>query len=138
MLEGLIGILIGVGATFLGISIRKWYYDWRMRQNWIIAGRRWMEIANHVSSTEYKEQSPSARAADLEMRVALMGEGIPLDFEAIVESLNDPNHPERLSIHIREEHDKRIAEIEQRSLHSQKETESIRYDSVPRTKNKLA
>ena len=104
----LAGILFGVGITFGGIAVRRMYLDWRIRRNWAIAGRRWMEIMNVQNSrTGYPStQTAEERLADLQGRVHMIITGEPIDdFDKQRAYIQD--HPERLPEHEMEEHRER-------------------------------
>lgn len=95
----LAGVLLGVGITFGGLAVRSLYLEWRVRQNWAIAGRRWREILDNMSYKRVsghwtpKVLTPEERLADLERRVSGLFDGtIPIDFEDTLTMIDESDN----------------------------------------------
>lgn len=110
----LAGVLLGVFGTFVGQAIRSTYLDWRNKRNWVIAGRRWTEVLDHITKdrqTVWTERTAEERLEDLQRRVAMIVTSEHIDdFDKQLAYIND--HPERLPDHERKEHDERADAIE--------------------------
>lgn len=112
----LAGVLLGIAVTLGVQTVRVWYFDWRRTRDWALAGRRWKEILDHITTdrrTVWAERSAEERLADLQRRVAMIVTGEPIDdFDKQLAYINE--HPERLPEHELEEHRER-AEARERA-----------------------
>ena len=89
----LVGMLLGVVGTFGAQVVGRMYSDWRMRQRWANAGKRWREIMDNMSYKRVsghwtpKVLTPEERFDDLQRRVSALFDGTPIDFNETLESL---------------------------------------------------